>query len=171
MIKVKKFMIEKNETSNESYKNSWSDGNNKYFYWGGNGINQAGITSYINVDGSNESGCLRSESCKYYQNPKLSPDINLWTSGALSDWEGKSNSEVLKGVIDSGILQVYYPTMGYLLNTFLASPDAKGFDDWYIPSLPQLALIWMNLTSVNNALSAIGGEQLDAKFINSKNTD
>lgn len=24
----KKFMIEKNETSNESYKNSWSDGNN-----------------------------------------------------------------------------------------------------------------------------------------------
>lgn len=158
----KKFMIEKNETSNESYKNSWSDGNNKYFYWGGNGIDQAGITSYINVDGSNESGCLRSESCKYYQNPKLSPDINLWTSGALSDWEGKSNSEVLKGVIDSGILQVYYPTMGYLLNTFLASPDAKGFDDWYIPSLPQLALIWMNLTSVNNALSAIGGEQLDA---------
>lgn len=78
-------MIEKNETSNESYKNSWSDGNNKYFYWGGNGIDQAGITSYINVDGSNESGCLRSESCKYYQNPKISPDINLWTSGALSD--------------------------------------------------------------------------------------
>lgn len=157
----KKFMIEKNETSNESYKNSWTDNNNKYFYWGGYGIDQADITSYINVDGSNDSGCLRSESCKYYQNPKLSPDINLWTSGALSDWEGKSNSEVLKGVIDSGILQVNYPTMGYLLNTFLASPDAKGFDDWYIPSCPQLSLIWMNSISVNNALSAIGGEQFD----------
>lgn len=47
-----------------------------------------------------------------------------------------------------------------MLNTFLASADAKGYDDWYIPSCAQLALIFMNLTSVNNALSAIGGQQL-----------
>lgn len=54
-----------------------------------------------------------------------------------------------------------YATIGHVLNTFLASADAKGYDDWYIPSCAQLALIFMNLTSVNNALSAIGGQQFD----------
>lgn len=53
-----------------------------------------------------------------------------------------------------------YATIGHVLNTFLASADTKGYDDWYIPSCAQLALIFMNLTSVNNALSAIGGQQL-----------
>lgn len=54
-----------------------------------------------------------------------------------------------------------YATIGHVLNTFLAGVDAKGYDDWYIPSCGQLSLICMHLTSVNNALSAIGGQQFN----------
>lgn len=90
----------------------------------------------------------------------LSANITAWTSGALSDWNGKSNSEILKGITTGGGSYTSYATIGHVLNTFLASADAKGYDDWYIPSCAQLALIFMNLTSVNNALSAIGGQQL-----------
>ena len=58
-----------------------------------------------------------------------------------------------------------YATIGHVLNTFLASADAKGYDDWYIPSCGELSLIYMNLTSVNNALSAIGGQQFNTSTI------
>lgn len=43
-------------------------------------------------------------------------------------------------------------------------PDAKGYDDWYISSCGELSLIYMHLTSVNNALSAIGGQQLTKDY-------
>lgn len=55
-------------------------------------------------------------------------------------------------------------TAGHVLKTFLASADAKGYDDWYIPSCGELSLIYMHLTSVNNALSAIGGQQLTKDY-------
>ena len=92
--------------------------------------------------------------------PNLSTNITAWTSGALSDWRGKANSNVLKGVTTGGGSYTSYATIGHVLNTFLASADAKGYDDWYIPSCGELSLIYMYLTSVNNALSAIGGQQL-----------
>lgn len=57
-----------------------------------------------------------------------------------------------------------YATAGHVLNTFLASADAKGYDDWYIPSCGQLSLIYMYLISVNNALLAIGGHPLATRY-------
>lgn len=68
---------------------------------------------------------------------------------------------MLKEVTEGGEGYNGYVTIGRVLNAFLASSDAKGYNDWYIPSCPQLSLIWMNLNSVNNALSAIGGQQFD----------
>ena len=40
-----------------------------------------------------------------------------------------------------------------MLNTFLNSDDAKGLDDWYIPSIPQLALIYMYKNILGSDLS------------------
>lgn len=142
-------MIEKNEDSNQSYKDVSAGYNRSYlFYWGGYARDQPGITNYNKLDESNNDGYLKPEQGSYKGTPYISANITTWTSGALSDWDGKTNSEVLKEVTEG-------------LNAFLASPDAKGFDDWYIPSCPQLSLIWMKLNSVNNALSAIGGKQFD----------
>lgn len=155
-------MIEKNEDSNQSYKDASAGYNRSYlFYWGGRGMDQPGITNYNKLYDSDTSGYLKSELGSYLGTPNLPANITTWTSGALSDWDGKTNSEVLKEVTEGGEGYGGYVTIGRVLNAFLASPDAKGFDDWYIPSCPQLSLIWMNLNSVNNALSAIGGQQFN----------
>lgn len=109
----------------------------------------------------NTHGYLKPEKGSYGGSPGLPSDIGLWTSGALSDWDGKANSEVLKNVLSGGQSQNSHPTIGRMLNAFIDSSDANGLDDWYIPSCAQLALIFMNLYSVDNALSAIGGLQID----------
>lgn len=154
-------MIEKYEDLNESYVTAGAGKDStSIFYWDGYGTDQTGITNYDKVDGSDIRGYLKPESGSYNGTPNLSANITAWTSGALSDWNGKSNSEILKGITTGGGSYTSYATIGHVLNTFLASADAKGYDDWYIPSCAQLALIFMNLTSVNNALSAIGGQQL-----------
>lgn len=157
-----RIMIEKNENSNQSYKDVSAGYNRSYlFYWGGYVRDQPGITNYDKLDESNNDGYLKPEQGSYKGTPYISENIFSWTSGALSDWDGKTNSEVLKEVTEGGEGYNGYVTIGRVLNAFLASPDAKGFDDWYIPSCPQLSLIWMKLNSVNNALSAIGGKQFD----------
>lgn len=157
----KRFMIEKYEDLNESYVTAGAGKDStSIFYWGGYGTDQTGITNYDKVDGSNDFGFLKPEQDSYKGTPYLPDDVSSWTNGALSDWDGKANSNVLKGVTTGGGSYTSYAIAGHVLNTFLASADAKGYDDWYIPSCAQLALIFMNLTSVNNALSAIGGQQL-----------
>ena len=158
----KRFMIEKYEDLNESYVTAGAGKDStSIFYWGGYGTDQTGITNYDKVDGSDIRGYLKPESGPYNGTPTPSANITAWTSGALSDWKGKANSNILKGVTTGGGSYTSYATIGHVLNTFLASADAKGYDDWYIPSCAQLALIFMNLTSVNNALSAIGGQQFN----------
>lgn len=164
-----KIMIEKNEDSNQSYKTATSDlpdsSNKTYsFYWGEYGTDQIGITNYDKVDGINSFGFLKPESGSYGGTPNISENISSWTSGVLSDWKGKANSEVLKRITTGGGSYTSYATAGHVLNTFLASPDAKGYDDWYIPSCGELSLIYMHLTSVNNALSAIDGQQLTKDY-------
>lgn len=159
-------MIEKYEDLNESYVTAGSGKNSTdVFYWGGNGTDQTGITNYDRAETGNVYGYLKQESGSYNGTPNLSTNIAAWTNGSLSDWKGKANSNVLKGVITGGGSYTSYATIGHVLNTFLASADAKGYDDWYIPSCAQLALIFMNLTSVNNALSAIGGQQFNTSTI------
>lgn len=116
------------------------------------------------MDGINSFGFLKQESGSYGGTPNISENISSWTSGVLSDWDGKANSEVLKRITTGGGSYTSYATAGHVLNTFLASPDAKGYDDWYIPSCGQLSLIYMYLISVNNALSAIGGQQLTKDY-------
>ena len=161
-----RIMIEKNEDSNQSYKDASAGYNRNYlFYWGGYGTDQPGITNYNELDESNTSGYLKSEHGSYISTPNISANITAWTSGALSDWDGKTNSEVLKKVTVGGGGYNGYVTIGRVLNAFLASPDANGYNDWYIPSCPQLSLIWMKLNSVNNALSAIGGKQFNISNI------
>lgn len=97
-----KIMIEKNEDSNQSYKTATSglpDSSNKTysFYWGEYGTDQTGITNYDKVDGSNDFGFLKPEQDSYKGTPYLPDDVSSWTNGALSDWDGKANSNVLKG--------------------------------------------------------------------------
>lgn len=158
----KRFMIEKNEDSNESYVIAGSGKDSTYvFYWGEYNTDQTGITNYNKAHGDDVYGYLKSESGSYNGTPILPTNVTALTNGALSDWKGEANSNVLKRVTTGGGSYTSYATIGHVLNTFLASADAKGYDDWYIPSCGQLSLIYMYLISVNNALLAIGGQQFN----------
>lgn len=100
-----RIMIEKNEDSNQSYKDASAGYNRSYlFYWGGYGRDQPGITNYNKLYESDTGGYLKSELGSYLGTPNLPANITDWTNGALSDWEGKANSEVLKEVKDMVVM-------------------------------------------------------------------
>lgn len=91
--------------------------------------------------------------------PHIPNDISQWT-GVMSDWNGKSNSEVLKKI--GATEQGSYAISGNLLNGFINSSDALGFDDWYIPSCPQMSLVYMRMVDINDILYLIGGKMFQA---------
>lgn len=160
-----RIMIEKFGELNQSYKettegyiNDWS------FYYGEYRTDQPDIVNYDKVYNINTHGYLKPEKGSYGGSPGLPSDISLWTSGALSDWDGKANSEVLKNVLSGGQSHNSHPTIGRMLNAFIDSQDAKGLDDWYIPSCAQLALIFMNIVSIDEALLVIGGKKMMNEF-------
>lgn len=159
-----RFMIEKYEEMNRSYQQA-SAGKASYssFYWGEYFTDQS-LDNYNMAVSNIDEGCLRDENGRYDSVPHLPYNISEWGTGALSDWKGRSNSEILKTLTHGGgsgtMEYTQYATVGHVLNTFLSSSDAKGFDDWYIPSCAQLALIFMNLITINRALSYIEGNPL-----------
>ena len=81
----------------------------------------------------------------------------------IVDVAGKEHSAILmvNGLtMNNSSYDSERPTIGKVLKTFLESSDALGYTDWYIPSLSQLALMYVYITEINNALSTIGGQTL-----------
>lgn len=159
-----KFMIEKYEDAKTVARKAAydefgaTDTNTKYsfFYWGGYKTDQTALTNYTSADGTNNYGYLGGT-----DTPQLSKDFTTWTTGALSDFDGKKNSEVIKTVTTNGA-KVYAP-MGIYLNKFNAEPSENlGKSDWYIPSCGQLALMYLAWTDINAAFAKIGGTELAA---------
>ncbi|MGM9797911.1 MAG: hypothetical protein ACI3ZY_10155 [Parabacteroides sp.] len=130
-----KLMIEKYEDSNSSYATAASGkGSISYFYWGGYGTDQSMANCYS-------------------------------TTAAKADYYGKANSEVLKTVTTGGSGYTSRATIGAVLNQFISTnSENQGYTDWYIPACGQLHLIYQNKSSINTALSAIGGTQLTARY-------
>lgn len=137
------FMIEKTE----SY-----DAGNLTFRWGQGLYNKnvAGITEISTADGTNSYGNLGSE---------LSTDYTTWTNGVLSDFNGKNNTNAIITAYTEYSVDMYENDMCKVLQTFNAGTygSNQGFTDWYIPACGQLALIYLNKTAINEALTAIGG--------------
>jgi len=142
-----KFMIEKTQ----SYKAT-----NTTFYWGTNlyGKNVAGITEI-----STGNGYLPKADGTYQSTPNLSGDYTTWTSGGLSDFNGKDNTNAIITAYTEHSVDMDARDMCKVLQTFNAGTygSNQGFTDWYIPACGQLALIYLNKTAINEALTAIGG--------------
>jgi len=146
------FMIEKTQ----SY-----DATNTTFYWGTNlyGKNVAGITEINKADGVNSNGYLPKADGTYQSTPNLSSDYTTWTSGGLSDFNGKNNTNAIIAAYTELSVDMDARDMCKVLQTFNAGTygSNQGFTDWYIPACGQLALIYLNKTAINEALTAIGG--------------
>lgn len=134
-----KIMIEKNE--------NYSDSSTGYFYWGYDSQDLS-IMNYDTADGVNPYGVLGVEIHTNYMN---------WTSGALSDFNGKSNTDILSATAtndyDMGLSVMEFNKRTNIINN-------NGYFDWYIPSLGQFALIMLNIIEIDEVLDKIGGKTI-----------
>ena len=160
-----RLMIEKNETNNTtSIKAAYdadgaTDTGYTYFFWGMRGQDVSDITNYTQTGGGGTKsyGNLPKPDGTYNGTPNLSADYTTWTSGCLSDFSGKANTAALMEVEDADSYTTY-ANMATWCSKFNETPsENQGFNDWYIPSMGQLALIYLNKTAINEALTKIGG--------------
>ncbi len=89
----------------------------------------------------------------------MNKDFATWTAGALAEFNGKDNTAaIIAGYTEHGV-SMDTRDMCSVLGTFNAS---DAYNDWYVPALGQLALIYLNKTEINAALAKIGGTALAA---------
>ena len=170
-----RLMIEKYEYINESYKQSFiscgaTGTDYTRFYWGvyGSTVNDLlGITDYIpyaQVNSSYSAGVIPNQNGNYLTNADRLGFPSEWptddTQYALADNAGYLHSQYLMQVTATDeYMEV--PKMAQLLKTFLASSDALGYRDWYVPSLRQFAAMYSFRYDIDDATWAIRGTKID----------
>ena len=154
-----RFMIEKNGEQNLAY------GGKTSFYWGPTSTNTA-VKDYSTVDGSSSysnGGYLPRTDGSYGDigsSVKISTDYKTWTSGAISDFKGKINSQYMVSSTNSN------EYISGILYNFNNATDYQnfGYTDWYIPACGQLCLISLNIKQINEALNKINGIQFSSTY-------
>ena len=139
------------------------DATNTIFYWGTN-LYDKDVSGITNWTGGN--GYLPKADGTYPSTPNLSSDYTTWTSGELSDFNGKNNTNAIITAYTEHSVDMDARDMCKVLQTFNAGTygSNQGFTDWYIPACGQLALIYLNKTAINEALTAIGGTTFDVYY-------
>ena len=149
-----KFMIANSDATN--------DGSNRYLYWTKSTSDLLLLTNNTNVDGTNSEGYLPKPDGTFAGSTKahLSGDFTTWTTGALSDFNGKDNTTVI-AASSSDVKDICT-----VLNTFNTTTDSNniGKNDWYVPACGQLALMWLNKKEINEAFAKIGGNALADEY-------
>ena len=168
-----KFWIEKNETKNTtSIKAAYtedgaSNTNYTYFYWGMYGSDNTSITNYTQTGGGGTSsyGYLPQANGSYASSSNnLSGDYTTWTSGALSDFNGKANTAALLAASDTDSYTTYANMATWCRIFNQTAAENQGYSDWYIPACGQLSLMYLNMTAINNALTKIGGQTISSLY-------
>ena len=148
----KHFWIEKYETANTSWQTAYtvagiSKTDYTYMSWGPRGTDLS-IPNYTIVGGGvNSSSGTPSKK-----------NWRAWGTGALSDFNGKDNTDVLLTTTATDSYK-NYPKLSVLLGVFNAQDNTEnqGYSDWYVPACGQLYLMYSHKTAINTALTKIGG--------------
>lgn len=107
---------------------------------------------YVTIsDGSNGSAYLMYPNSTYTDEPHISTDISTWNFGALSDLDGKENTQ---RIMEANV------TMTDIINNFNNGPNNQGNTSWYLPAAGQLSYIFMNHDKINHLLDLFGGVQM-----------
>lgn len=114
------------------------------------------ITNYETVDGTNSIGYLIEEDAD--GDVILDSNYHNWTEGALSDFWGNHNTNVMREKGLDGIV----PLVDSFNNGNIG--DNQGKTDWYVPSCGQLALIVLNMAAISSVLLAIGGDDYETLY-------
>ena len=155
----KQYWIEKKETANTTWQQTFTNvgatnTGYKLFYWGPSGTDIADITSYTYVAPWTTS----------YSTYTLNRNWRNWGNDtAISDLDGSDNTDYLCSTTATDSYTVY-PKAADLVKEFNKSDNNEnfGYQDWYIPTVGELALIYMYMTDINKALTAIGGTQISS---------
>ena len=92
---------------------------------------------------------------------EFSSDYTTWTEYPMADFNGKSNTQAMFDAYEYFSVDMNNMDICKALGEFNDSELSAGrANDWYIPSMGQLALIYKSLDEINEALSKIGAEEL-----------
>ena len=136
-----------------------------YFYWGMYGSDNTSITNYTQTGGggTSKSGYLPQANGSYASSSNnLSGDYTTWTSGALSDFNGKANTAALLAASDTDSYTTYANMATWCRIFNQTAAENQGYTDWYIPACGQLSLMYLNMTAINAALTKIGGQTISS---------
>ena len=117
-----------------------------------NYTNDCGLTKYTTIDGEETSSSFYGVGVE-----RVSLDYLTWTEGAISDFDGKGNTTVL--VDKSSNIKEMCDVLKKFnnANNKTIYGDNYGYTDWYVPAYGQLALMYLNITEINQMLTKIGG--------------
>ena len=126
-------------------------------YWHKTGYSDiSGLENFTKVDGTNNNGYLAGTST-----PQLSRDPATWTAGALSDFNGQTNTVTILAAQSGGTLDY---TIGKAVMDFRSGSNNEGYNDWFIPSCGELAYIFLKKTELNTLLEKVSGSAFSNSF-------
>lgn len=124
-----------------------SDGESSGFKWGESGAN-LDIVDYTIANGHSSGYSLPSDMSDW---PTSDEDV-------MNDFNGKENTEIMLSSDTNTRYDIAYLLSNFNTgNTSASEGDNHGFDDWYIPSLGELALLCMYQNEIKNAYNSISG--------------
>ena len=132
-------------------------GSSQKTYWQKTGSSDiAGITNYASVDGVHGTdGYLYGS-----DTPQLAKDPEVWTQGALSDFNGKANTGYVMAAQNNGATDY---TIGKAVANFNSnSTYNQGYTDWFIPSLGELAYMFLKRSELGTLLSKVSGSSFSS---------
>ena len=119
-------------------------------YWQKNDYSDiSGLENFSKADGTNGTGYLAGSLI-----PQLSQDPATWTAGALSDFNGQTNTVTILAAQSDGTLDY---TIGKAVMDFRNGSNNEGYTDWFIPSCGELAFMFLKKTELNTLLGKVSG--------------
>ena len=135
------------------------DENSDNVYWWYDYQDVSALTDIKTVDGtaSRLFGFLAGSNT-----PQLSKIPSEWTDGALADFNGQANTELIIAAQGNGTT---VKTLGKAVMDFRGNSTVnEGQTDWYAPACGQLAFMFLKMTELNTLLSKVGGTQFSSNW-------
>lgn len=145
-----RFIIEKFENTGDGYLTAAAGKANYMFRWKRVASDLAG-TNQAYALGTTANGYLGGSST-----PQLSTNPSTWTSGALGNFDGATNTNALVALSEAEDND-YTITLATVVRAMRSSEWGMGYTDWMIPATGQLGLMLLHLDEINTKLTDIGG--------------
>jgi hypothetical protein len=119
-----------------------------------------GVIAYIYQNG--DSGYLSGQTHGIVVAPTDQAEFSEW--GCFGSFIGCGSTSIGAGVENTNSIVANCSEIG-IAARLCANLNSNGFSDWYLPSKNELSAIMNNRSTINTALSSIGGVSLDPSAV------